>query len=458
MVKRGASQLSLLLLLSLLQLSTPLKGEGRVTWSLEKAIEEAVIKNLQLERERLAIEESRVVLKGQKWSSYPTLYLSFNHSLNWGRSVNLQDLEIVEDRVDQVSSLSLAAELTLFDGFKIERGVKLAKSEIESATFRYLVAKNRVIINVTRAYLQLLLSEELLSVAKESVESTLEQLSHTEKLVRGGIVPISSKLEVEGQLANERAELIEAKNEVAKGELTFRELLSLPQEEVVKLEQIKEEELLLEEELLEQKGLIVGRDSLSLEELLSYSSALPQLELKKLTKEEAELKVIIAKGGYYPTLSLTGGYGSYATGANRVALLEQFRESANPSLLLSFTLPIVGRRAIRSAVERATLEVKRRELELKEERQILNRELEELYRELLSFKEQVVASQRGVELFEESLKHVVAKLKQGMATGSDYSIAKSNLFKAHSKLLRAKYQYLFQLKIVEFYRGLHRGG
>ena len=63
------------------------------------------------------------------------------------------------------------------------------------------------------------------------------------------------------------------------------------------------------------------------------------------------------------------------------------------------------------------------------------------------------ATEDNVKAMQESFRYVQQKFDVGVLNATDYTVAKANLFKSQSDFYQAKYQYIFQLKILDFYKG-----
>jgi outer membrane protein len=86
-------------------------------------------------------------------------------------------------------------------------------------------------------------------------------------------------------------------------------------------------------------------------------------------------------------------------------------------------------------------------------RQTLRQTIETAYNDVYSSAKAYQSSLRRVEAQEESFRAMQQRYDNGAANATDYELAENNLFQARSDLLRAKYDYIFKLKILDFYQG-----
>ena len=60
---------------------------------------------------------------------------------------------------------------------------------------------------------------------------------------------------------------------------------------------------------------------------------------------------------------------------------------------------------------------------------------------------------KNAEAMQESFTYTEKKYNAGMANNYEYTLARNNLTKAQSDMLQSKYDFIFKLKVVDFYMG-----
>ena len=187
-----------------------------------------------------------------------------------------------------------------------------------------------------------------------------------------------------------------------------------------------------------------------------YNSALdlPQIKSAELALEKSRLDLKIQKGQAYPVVSLSAGYGSYYSNSQEKAFFSQFNDNRNPSLGFSLRIPVFNNWRTNTSIRNARLNVKNYELDLEIKHQNLFKEIQQAYNDALSAYEKYKAAEQNMASSQESFSYVEKKFDLGMLNGTDYTVSRTNLFKAQSEFYQAKYQYIFQLKILDFYKGI----
>ena len=437
--------------LLVLLLLTSLSLSAQQRWSLQRCIEYAWENNLSIKQQELDLEQSENNLKQSQWNYAPSINAYVNHSMDWGRSVNMNNLKIIQNELSQTISASTRASIYLFDGFLKGNEIKSNRINRDISVQEIDRLKNDISIEIARSYLQILLSKEIVKSATESMNSVDAQVERTKKMVEQGGTAYSSLLEIEAQLASERVQLVNANNQLSTALLTLKQLLDL--ESSVSDFDIEETNVdLLVKDFREEE----------IDILFQSSTNLPQIKISELSLQNSNIQLNIAKGKALPTLSLSAGFGSYfsdpvqrSAGSNQpISFFEQFKDNRNPSVGIDLSIPIFSSYLIRTGIKNAKLSVQKAEIDLRSTQQLLYKEIQQASNDALASYQRYMASETNVRAMEESFRYVHERFELGVLNATDYTVARSNLFKARSDYYQSKYQYVFQLKILDFYRGV----
>ncbi len=416
---------------------------GQKVWTLQQCIDYARRNNLQVKMEEISVEQARNTASQSKWDMAPSLNAGASHNMSWGRSVNLQTLEIIKNKRSMSTSGNLSASATIFQGLSKLNSIKSSSTQLKISEQQVEKTKNDITVQITRAYLQLLLAKQILQSARQSCQSTSEQVDRTAKLVDAGSQAYSTLLEVKAQLANEKSQVVSAQGDVRTNQLTLTQLLDLPEEEARNFD-VADPQDTLPENLLPQD---------SAEGIYSQALELPQIKMAEYSLQKSQYDYKAVLGRMMPSLSVQAGYGSYYTDGQSGAFFTQFEHNKNPSLGFSLSIPVFNGLAYRTSTRNARLAVENNRLLLQVQKQSLYKEIQAAYNEALNSYERMLAAKENMISIQESFTYTENKFNVGMMNATDYNIAKANLFKAISSYYQAKYQYLFELKILDFYRG-----
>lgn len=412
-------------------------------WSLLQCINYAQENNLQIKQLELSQEQAENNLKAAKLEYFPSLNASIGYNMSWGRSVNLNDLEIVENKLSQSSSVNLSSSLPLFEGMRKQNNIKSSAKQLEITRANIENLKDNISISIAKGYLQVLLYREIEKCALKSYNNTEAQVVRTQELVDAGTQTYSSLLEVKSQLANDKLQLVTASNNHKSALLELSQLLNLP----------AHEQLEIEDPAIENISLAMEEEDIGL--IYANMGFLPRIRKAELELEYSRLQYKIQKGSALPTLSLNAGYGTYYSDNQSTSLLTQFDNNRNPSLGFGLSIPIFNSRRTNTAIRNARSNVRSSEIGVEIATQELMKEIQLAWNEVVACHGKMEAAASNLEASRETFTHTAEKFNLGLLNGTDYSTAKTNLFKAESEYIQTKYQYIFQKKIMEYYKCGH---
>lgn len=411
-------------------------------WSLERCISHAQEHNLQIKQQQIAVEQAENNLLVAKLGYAPSVNASMNHSMSWGRSVNLNDLEIIENKRSQSTSLNISASLPLFEGMKKQNTVKSNLKQLEIAGTNVEKLKDEISLSVAQGYLQALLSYEIEKSAIESYNSVKEQVERCRTLVEAGSQPYSSLLELQAQLASEKVQVVSARNNVKGALLSLAQLLDI------------EDWSSFDIQIPDLEHLTISPATNSIDEIFADAQGLPRIKGAELSLEQSKIQYKIQKGAALPTLSFSAGYGTYFSDSQQSPFFEQFNNNRNPSLGFGLSIPIFNSWRSNTSIRNARLSVKQSELELETAKQNLLKDIQQAANDADACYEKMNAAKQNLSSASESFRYTQEKFNAGAVGGTDYTVAKANMFKAESEFLQNKYQYIFQQKVLDYYRNI----
>ena len=173
----------------------------------------------------------------------------------------------------------------------------------------------------------------------------------------------------------------------------------------------------------------------------------------------------IARSSYYPTLSLSAGYGSSYSDARQKMFMnpdgtyryeaypfaEQYKDNASSYISVSLNVPIFGRLTTRHNVQRQKIAVRQAEYALRTTEKQVNKEATQALIDSRTAWDKYLSSQKYVASAEEAARQMGQRYNLGAATVVDYNTALDALVEAQVQLLQAKYEYIFKTEIIRFY-------
>lgn len=417
------------------------------TWSLEKCITYALENNLQVKQQNLAVETKENALTVAKMAHLPSLNASASHSYSFGRAIDYGSNQVSNDIIS--TSFSINANLTLFNGFEILNSRKQSQTNYLAAKSDVETIKNSIAIQIALGYLQILFNDELVNSTATQVELSKMQVERTRVLVNAGSLPEGNLFEMEAQLASDEAQLVNAQNQLDLAYLTLTQMLDLKSAESFRIE--KPTNVDVEEKLAATNP----------QEIFNISMGImPQIKSSELNVESANYSLKIAKGRYYPQLSLGA---SYSSGARQflkenplvaeVPFETQIRDNASTYLGFSLSIPIFNGLQTRKGVSNAKINLSSSQIDLENQKNSLYKDIQQAYADALAALKKYKSTQKSLQALEEAFRYSEQKFNLGMVTSIDYTTAKNKLAKAQTDLLQAKYEFIFKSKILDFYKG-----
>lgn len=476
--------LSLLLIFTLafgrLAAQTDTIPDTRV-WTLRECVDYALEASLMVQRSELDVEVSRIDYNLARWSMIPTLNGSASYGLNWGRSINpVTNLFTTQE----IRSNQLAAQsnVTLFNGLRIQNEIKQNRYNLDASEADLEKARNDVIINVVTLFVNVVFNKELLDNAKLQLSSSEAQLQRTRVQVELGALPMSDRLNLEAEVASNELNVVNQENALALSILQLKQAMQLPAtaELDVEIPELTVEDLLLD----------VTRD----EVFQAALRVMPEIRAADLRVESWEHGIKAARGNLYPRLSLFGSvttnYSSasdgphfvpsgddpipvveeigFVEGTGQRVLMnsfetpgviedsygrsQQFKDNLFRSLNLSLSIPVFNGMQARSAYQRSVIARNQAELNRTDVRNLLRQEVETAYNDAIAASKTYQSAQQQVAAREEAFRSIQARYNSGASNYFEYQVAESQLFQARSDLSRAKYNFVFRKKILDFYQ------
>lgn len=410
------------------------------TWTLERCIAYATEHNLDIREKELEADIRKAEYRGGRFGHLPALTLGLAQDFNWGRSVDMQELVIVRNKLTKATGASLTAGMTIFEGFTRQYDCLAAGKAAERASYDLLAGRRQLSIDVTRAYLELMLAGQMQSHTRDSYASIMEQHRRTVKLVEAGSQPKSALHEMTAQVAAEKAAMVSSDCQVRTSTLSLKLLMNLPDSVEFNASAPLADKYTFDRPVLipEPSDEVISRD--------------PRLGSARSSVSEMEYRLNSALGAFFPKLSLAVGYGTFYSSSAGEPFKTQLDENRNPSLSLRLDIPVFNAMQNHSRMKRRRLELEAARTGAENVRTRIAGEISSLAIEAENGAQKYRSAEETLAAMKELLSVTEAKYDLGAASALDYIVARNNHSKAVADYLQAKWQYLFQLLLMEYYR------
>lgn len=461
------------------QSPVPKSGEK---WDLRRCVEYALENNITIRQQDIQAQIAVLTLKQSQASQYPSLNLGVNLGLNTGRSIDRTTNEFTTESI-LYNSFSLQSNVDVFNWFSKRNLIAGDRFESNASKAAVDKLKNDISLNIASAYLQILLAKEQINISRVQIAQTDSQLINTRKLVDAGSLPELNVAELEAQLAADSSALITAQTTEMQSLLLLKSMLNVdagmpfdiatPPVELIPIEPISE----LQPEAVYQLAV----------------QNLPQQQVNKYRLEAAKKYQEAARGSMYPSISLGASLGSnYSTLKNNQQLLNpgalpigvdtvaavsgsnapvivpkydynyriyalpygtQLSDNFSNSIGMSLTVPIFNGRSARTNWEKQKLNVRSLSLQQDLDNMTLKQDIYTAYTDAITSMQKFNAAQKRVAAAQKAFDFAQKRYDVGLLNTIDLITNQNNLFRAKIDRLSSQYDYVFKMKLLEFYKG-----
>ena len=422
-------------------------------WTLRECCDYAVNHNISVKQRENTLRQRELQLETSRASRLPDLSASAGQNFSFGRGLTAQNT--YENTNTSSTSFSLGTSVPLFTGFQIPNQVKLNQLNLEAATADLEKAKNDIRTQVAQAYVQILYNMEIADVARRQISIDSMQVTRLQALVDNGKASGAQLSQQQATLAQSHLTATQADNNLQLAILNLTQLLEMPSPEgfTVARPSIQSDTAAANSTLNTLHSTLPSPDAIFAEAL----TVKPEIQSAQLAVTASERSIDIAKAGYYPTLSLSGGLGSnyYTTSHfHSDGFGKQLKNNFSQYIGLNLSVPIFNRFQTRNSVRSAKIDRENQVLQLDNTKKTLYKEIQQVYYNAVAsnekYKSSVAAAQSSLDAFN----LMQAKYENGKANITEFNESKNNYLRAESDLVQARYEQLYQYALIQFYRGL----
>ncbi|MBS1617437.1 MAG: TolC family protein [Bacteroidetes bacterium] len=446
----------------------------RTLWTLEECLHYASENNISVLQADLYKRMSQNNYLQSKLALMPTISANASYNFNFGNSINPTTYNYVKQN-SQSFSPNLQGNLNLWTGLQQIHNIEKNKYDLQATSFDLSAAVNNTVLNVTNIFLQLVVNKELVKVAQKQVDISQNQLDQQSAKIRAGTMPESSIYDFQAQLARDQASLSTQKNAEMISNITLKIALQLPDDQAFDI---------ITPEI--NVGSVMTFDNVSAHDIYQYAlGTQPTIQAAQARVTSAMYSIKIAKGALSPTISLSAfthdnwfnlatqpgsaviqqqviysptgvelGYIPYTTYSTRsVDFPTQFKNNLANGFSFNLSVPILSGWQRMTNMANSKLQMQMQKLNLQTVRNNLERDIYQSYANAKGNAETYSANLKALEASEKAFETANKRYTAGLATNYDLEISKSNLSRAQSSAVQAKYNYIFSVKVLDFYEG-----
>lgn len=431
--------------LFLLSLSTECAAKQ---WSLRDCIDYALANNIQLQKAKIKEYSALEDVKQSQSALLPSLNLSTSQNVNYtpwpqqGRATVADGY--VQSSVDKVyynGSYSLSGNWTVWNGNKNRNNVKLNKVAAEQARLDSATTANSVLEQIAQLYVQILYSNEAISVTKESLKTSQTNEQRGKTMVEVGKMSKADLAQLTAQRAQDEYAIVEAESNLRNYKRQLKELLQITSDEEFDV------------------AVPSTTDDMALEAVPAlndvYAASLeqrPEIKNAKLGIESSDLGIKVAKAGRMPTVSLNAGVMTSTSSMSDNAWGTQMKNNFSLGGGVTVSIPLFDNRQTKTAVNKAKLQKQSYLLDLQDKQTTLYSTIENYWLQAVTNQNKFKAARVSTESAQASYELLSEQFKQGLKNTVELMTGKTNLLQAQQNELQSKYLAILNLNMLEFYQ------
>lgn len=417
-------------------------------WSLKDCIDYALANNIQLQKAKLQEYSALEDVKQSQSALLPSLSLSTSQNVSYNPWPEQGSAMIagnkVQASVDKVyynGSYSLSGNWTVWDGNKKQNTVKLNKLTAQQAQLDSATTANNILEQIAQLYVQILYSNEAISVTKESLKTSQTNEERGKTMVSVGKMSKADLAQLTAQRAQDEYSIVEAESNLRNYKRQLKQLLQIADNEEfdVTIPSTTDEMAL--------KGVPALNDV--------YTASLeqrPEIKNAKLGIESSDLSVKIAKAGKMPSIGLNAGLSTNTSSMSNNAWGTQLKNNLTFGGGVTISIPLFDNRQTKTAVNKAMIQKQSYLLDLQDKQTTLYSTVENYWLQAVTNQNKFKAAQVSTESAQASYELLSEQFKQGLKNIVELMTGKNNLLQAQQNELQSKYLAILNLNMLEFYK------
>ena len=450
-------------------------SSAQESWGLDKCIFRALEKSLTMEEMEYALQNSSFDVIGAKASKHPNLNGNASMSLNFGRTIDPTSNTFITKSF-LANNYSLSSGVTLFNAGAINKSIAQSKKFYSASEADIEQSKRDLSLQVALLYLNVVFAEENLSLAKTQLMNTQNELDQIDKLINVGSRPANDRLQIEAQYAMNEQNIVIAQNSYDINILQIKQLLRIPLDTDIKLTRP------------DNINVTTDPDLLSFDEV--YQKALdsyPAIKATNLRYEASEIAIDIAKTALYPTINAQASIGTNYSNQgksvdgfiverstqevfidnqavvfgidNDIPILSntpytnQITDNISYGFGVGVNIPIYRNKTAKINIERAKLNQKSSQVGIERLKDNLKVTIQQALIDARASKKKLESTRSSLKVQKAAYENTKKRVELGSASTFELTSQQSQLESIQINELIDKFNYLFNMKVIEFYLG-----
>lgn len=416
----------------------------------DDAIRIALDQNTDLKRAQSDVNLTNTQVQAERMDFVPDLNLSSGVDRNFGRTFSQEQVGFINESTDNLD-MNARSSVTLFNGFENVASLREAGAQAEASELDYQQTQRDVVFEVMNRFITIVENREILRVREEELETRRQQLRQIEEFVDAGSRPVSDLYQEQANVAEAEQQVLQAERdlEISRTQLLNTLQLDPQQEYRFDVPELGEDTM--------------RTQSYDLSRLMNeaFSERL-DLRVAEVEQRAAEQGVRVARSNYYPSLSISGSYGSRWTSQPRTIPDPETGETIEPgfsrqldnnrsgSISLSINIPVFNQLQREAQVEQAQVQAQNAQYGLEDQRQQVALQVRQAYLDYQNAVQQLETANKRLQAAEQARTAAQERYNLGSASIVELQNATRDYVDAASQQIRARYNLIFQQKRIDY--------
>lgn len=423
-------------------ITTALSSHAQKVWTLDECVDYAMEHNVTILQSIISQNNAEFQYKMAKKAWLPTVSADASQSFGFGQSPSANGVYVSDNSAS--TSFGISAGMPLFNGLNLYYQTKASSLELDASKKDLEAAKYDLKLLIMSYYMQVVYNKELKTIAEKQLTLTEEQHAKTQQLYELGKVAESNVYESAAQVATAKSSLVQANNNL------MLSILDIVQ--ALELETVDGFDVVSPDDFSNENQTLPSQET-------TYDFALqhqPRMEAANMRLEKSYIDVKSSKSAWYPSVSLFAGYSTgyykyFTEGYPNTPFSDQLSNNGRTSFGVRLSVPIFNAMQTKYRVEQTKLSIENQELAINTAKKELKKDIQQAYYNAVAAEQKYDAAEETYQSAEIAYRYSNESFEAGKATLLELNESKNRLFKSESEMLQAKYEYIYRVKVLEFY-------
>ena len=426
-------------------------------WTIQECVEYALKNNISIKQSELDVKANAIDKKLALGNFFPSLNADASHSWNIGLNQNITT-GLLENQTTQFTSARLSSNVAIYNGLQNQNRLRRAKMSQLASQYQLTKMQDDISLYVTNGYLEILFNKENLKVQQSQLANDEKQLIRSQELVDAGVVPRGDLLDMKATVAADKQKVVVAENSFLISRLSLAQLLALEDFQNFDIADVDME----------------AKPS-------SVAAQTPEAIVQKANEVRVEIKIAqanldltqrdikIARGALQPSLTGFYSFSTRASYSDRIVgidtngnpiltsplpLFDQFSNNKGHNFGLQLSIPIFNGFTAQGNVDRSKINYEKSKNAFDQAKLDLESNVYKAITDAKGALKTYETSITTLEARQEALNYAKEKYAVGMLNAFDFNQSQTLYINSQSEVIRAKYDYIFKMKVVELYFGI----